>query len=270
MSLTRQIYLRITVNEKKIYLNNPDNHVLFPVMDIDFTLYDENKNQLSSMKLADLNHSATHFFSDVNENSFVEIDFTAQKITTMLPSKISSHLIHFLKVYRPIPNGNYCCMHFAYEMTYGRNNKIDEIYKKDFYDLSTCSFSEKKLNSGDIVHLFNPFRGSIPDLSNQHHYALYLGSHYYLSLSGTEGPLMIATLDAMKKAFETTRCVQTIPKQKKSSMLNNSCFFKASLTIGLGVVGLTNVNAGIGLAAATIGFVAAEISEELIYRCTRR
>lgn len=46
----------------KIYLNNPDNYVLFAVMDVDFTFYNSYMNNLSSLKLKVVNETTTHFF----------------------------------------------------------------------------------------------------------------------------------------------------------------------------------------------------------------
>ncbi len=199
-------FVKITVNGNELNALNVDNNVEFPVMDATVTINSHDEKGYSSIKLYEINHTTAEFFAPTNEQYSVEIFFCNNKVTTKLSAEMSLNLINFLKLYKPKFNSDYCCINFAYEMAYGRGKVVNDNDPENFDELTNSAFSEEKLVPGDIVHLFNARK----DL---HHYTISIGQNYYLSLFGASGPLIVSTLDACKKGFETDICVQAIKKK---------------------------------------------------------
>jgi hypothetical protein len=214
-------YVKVTINAEEIDLINIDNNVVFHGMDTDVTIH-RSDDVIKSMKLLDLDHETKNFFDRVNEEYRIEFYFCHNKVTTTLPNEISSNLIKFLKLYRPNPNGNYCCINFAYEMTYGRGNIKYDNDTSYFNELSSSEFSENKLVPGDIVHLYNA-----KEPITKFHYAIYIGQSYYLSLFGITGHLIITPLEEVKRGFNADTCVQAV----KNPAYDKNRLFKTNASL---------------------------------------
>jgi hypothetical protein len=205
------LFVKITVNENELIATNNSSNTVFPVMDVTVTVNSHGTSRSHNteslpIRLNEINHTTAKFFAAVNEEYSIEFFFCKNKVTTKLPAEMSLNLINFLKLYKPKSNSDYCCINFAYEIAYGRGKIVTDNKTEHFDELQSSVFSEKKLIPGDIVHLFNANK-------RLHHYAVSIGQNHYLSLFGTKsGPLIVSTLDAIKKGFETNICVQAIKR----------------------------------------------------------
>ena len=130
----------------------------------------------------------------VNDKKRIEIFFHKSNKTYFMPRIINANLVKFLRLYKPEEKPRYSCLHFIYEMIYGRGVIEDDYDSKYVFEDKTETFNESKLVIGDIVHLYT-------DSETPPHFALYIADGFYLSLFGTIGPLVIATLDMMKKFY---------------------------------------------------------------------
>lgn len=208
-------FVKLTVNGNELDAKNLSTNVVFPIMDSTVTIVSNNRKETSSIKLHEINHSTAKFFDPVTEEYSVVIFFSNSKAATKLPAEMSLNIINFLKLYKPMSNSNYCCINFAYEMAYGRGKIAKDNDTSNFDELSNSTFSEAKLAPGSIVHLFDTSK-------TNHHYAISIGQNYYLSLFGTKGPLIVTTLDAVKKGFSADTCVQAIKKVEAPKKFKNS------------------------------------------------
>jgi hypothetical protein len=205
-------FVKITVNANELTATNVSRNTVFPVKDVTVTINSRDTSRSHNTEslpihLDEINHTTAKFFAAVNKEYSIEFFFCNNKVTTKLPAEMTLNLIKFLKLYKPKTNSDYSCINFAYEMVYGRDKVGSDNKTEHFNELPSSEFSEKKLVPGDIVHLFNANK-------KLHHYAVSIGQNHYLSLFGAKsGPLIVSTLDAIKKGFETDICVQAIKKR---------------------------------------------------------
>lgn len=159
-----------------------------------------------SISLHKVNHQTLDIFESITNEYKIEIFYPKNKVTQRLPDELGIHLINFLILYKPKHIASYCCINFAYEMAYGRDIiKYDNFIDNFFNEKPDSLFNEEKLNIGDIVHLYKKIFGCF---NMNHHYAIYLGQGYYLSLFGRVGSLAVTTLDAMKQLYQADICTQ--------------------------------------------------------------
>lgn len=199
-------FIKIIVNGNELNAINCSNNIAYPVMDTTVIIDSFYGKKTTSIELYKINHDSTKFFDTVTEEYSIEIFFYNSKTTIKLPTEMSLNLINFFKLYKPKSNSNYCCINFAYEMAYGRGKIVKDNDRSNFDELSTSVFSEEKLTPGNIVHLFDAKKIN-------HHYTIFIGKNYYLSLLGNSGPLAVTTLDAIKKGFSADICVQAVKKK---------------------------------------------------------
>ena len=205
--------IRLVVHKQTFVGTNRSNNVVFPIRGVTVELHSGSPNRiLFSIYLSGLNHETSTHFKALDKKTKVQIFFEQDNVTTTLPDEMSGYFVNFLKHYRPKGKQNYCCINFAYEMLYGRGVIKNDNAIDDFNVSPSDLFSEEKLNCGDIVYLHND-----NDSNKNVHYAIYIGQNEYLSLFGTTGPLMITSLDAMKKGFGADICSNISKKQRSNA-----------------------------------------------------
>lgn len=199
-------YIKLTVHERAFTATNLENNLVFPIRGVTVELRSDSPSEiLFSIYLCQLNHESATHFKELDKKTKVQIFFEQDNVTTTLPDEMSSNFVNFLKHYKPKNNPIYCCINFAYEMLYGRGVIKNDNSPDDFNESLRDLFSEEKLNCGDIVYLYDASKSYV-------HYAIYIGQNEYLSLFGRSGPLIITSLDAMKKGFGANICVNVSKK----------------------------------------------------------
>lgn len=190
-------YIRITVNDNNVILSGNLGEFLVP--DTDIEISNENQDKLPKIKLGHLNHETKSIFFEANERYQIELFFRTNNTTIKLPENFRINLLNFIQSYKPTWNPDYCCVNFVYEMEYGRESTpcYNSAQYFHYYQSSPDSFSEDILSCGDVVHLYD-------DEYKMNHYAIYLDQQYYISLIGSSGPLLISTLDQIKKIYSST------------------------------------------------------------------
>ena len=122
--------------------------------------------------------------------------FEKENIKIRLPETMTKNLVTFFKEYRPKERNPYYCLHFLYEILYGR---YTVHYDNELYDLiqkSPESFNEEKLTPGSTVYLYK--KRFLSGEKTNEHFAICIGGtgqKSYLSLSGSKGPMLMSTLD---------------------------------------------------------------------------
>lgn len=108
----------------------------------------------------------------------------------ILPPEMNSRIIAYLKA-GGAPSVPFDCNCFAHFM----NGKEYEFNRFSYSEWQIEEYSsEKNLVPGSTILIGH-------DRTNITHLAIFLGSGFYLSKFGTCGPLIVTTLDQMKKGF---------------------------------------------------------------------
>ncbi|MBA3535912.1 MAG: hypothetical protein H0T84_04790 [Tatlockia sp.] len=215
--------LQITIDEDKVTeehvrFNNFFNHVGW--------------QQVPLVVLYQLDNLTEKLFATRDQQYKFEFLFDKTNISIIIPDEMNHKLLSFLRHYKPRINYAYCCIHFAYELSYGRGiiPDIDEGFGYYFKD-SQEPLDETTLLSGDIIHLYNADK-DINRFAQDNHWAVYIGQGYYLSLFGNAGFLYLTNLEAMNISFNLDKAVKAtvIPSLKKKCInsLENTLILNSS------------------------------------------
>ncbi len=202
--------LQIIINENKV----TETHVNYN------NLLNSLGWQIPLVDLFQLDNLTQKLFATKDHQYKFEFVFAKTNITISLPDEMNHKLLDFFRHFKPGINYAYCCIHFAYELSYGRGAipDIDEengYYFKDSQD----PLDETTLLCGDVIHLYNTDK-DIDCFAQDNHWAVYVGQGYYLSLFGNAGPLYLTNLDAMKIMDNFDKAVKSkiIPSLKKKGI----------------------------------------------------
>jgi len=156
-----------------------------------------------SVTLYNFKNTEPRLFESLNESSDINFYLEKSKTTTKLPQHMTEHFVNFLKHGEPQGKSLYCCINFSYELVFGRR-VIPFDNEVNYYQHHGNTTLQGEANPGTAIHLYEA-------LNNQqinHHFAISLGSNYYLSMTGIHGPILICDLDEMKKLYKSTMCYE--------------------------------------------------------------
>ena len=145
-------------------------------------------------------HNQIKNVSDLNV--LLKNAFSKQKIT--LPYIVKQNLLTLLKKPNLRLFPTFCCVDFI-NFLFGQLEEKNTFSVPcwDIYEISSTS----DLTLGDAIYLSK---------GNQiTHFALYISDNVYLSLFGTNGPLIITSLGEIKKGFDGNSVYKISPKNPK-------------------------------------------------------
>jgi hypothetical protein len=126
-------------------------------------------------------------------------------LSKALSSHFRRNLLRFLKKGREIET-QYCCVDFMHEML-GKPHFGTNFINLLEWEMVDFAGREDLFSPEDVV-LFTDAYGKMV------HFACYLGSGFYISLNGSNGPLVITDLEMTKAAY--TNCSRTFLCKPKS------------------------------------------------------
>ncbi len=209
MSLQPYTIFKVIVHESQSFKTN-NKGITVPVQNLSLILATQNGKESTRLETDDFGKIPLDKIIRLDGECDVDVSFYFEKSkkTIKLPKQMNINLITFLSQGVPSEKPEYCCIQFMYELLYKRG------FIKNDANLTSLilhdSYSEEKSYPGTAVYLYKKL---LNEFTNDH-FAIYIGENYYISMFGKSGLIAISDLDAMKKCFDASECVEVseIPK----------------------------------------------------------